>query len=76
MGEVGKLPRTHDIVLDGLGGVPFHQRHVFMRCGVQDDIRPPCGKQLLHPRSITNIPHTRNQLDVRGFSGKLAVHVE
>ena len=47
----GQQPRAADVVLDRLARVRFHQRHVLVRRGVEDDVGPVRRHHRVHARA-------------------------
>ena len=45
--DLDQIPRAHDIVEHGFVDVPLHQRHVLVRCGVEDHPRPVAPEHLI-----------------------------
>ena len=38
----------------------FHQRHMLIGCGMEDDIGPVLGKDMLDPFGVSDIGDTRD----------------
>ncbi len=51
--------RGQDIVLDRLGGIGFHHRHVLVRGRVHDDLRQIGREEGADPRPLSHVGHHR-----------------
>ena len=47
------------IVFDGFAGLGFHQRHMFVRCGMENDMGLVFGKNTAQPWFVQDIGHER-----------------
>jgi len=54
----------------------FHQRYVFVRGGVKDDVRTVPLKQRLHPRRVRHVPNANPNVDVGGQTPQLSFQEE
>ena len=55
VGQSGEQPRGEAIVLDRLGGVGFHERHVLVGRSVEDHMRPRGVEDALHTLLVENV---------------------
>ena len=53
-----------DVVSDSFHGIVFHQRNVFMRRGVKDQVRRTRGKDFLDPIGMIDVADHRQDLQV------------
>ena len=56
-GEPGHDRCTQDVVLQGLGGLGLHHRHVLMGGGMQDDPGLKADKDLAHAVDVRDVAH-------------------
>ena len=57
-------PRAAHVVLDRLARVLLHERHVFVRGGMEDDLGPVLAHDLCEPRRIGHIADDRIQAEL------------
>src|SRR5262249_31049268 len=55
---------AEDVVVDRLEAIVLHQRHVLVRGGVEDDVGPPRGEDVLDPPRVADVRDERDDLDV------------
>ena len=55
----GDRPGAADVVLDGLAGVRFHQRHVLVGGGMEDEMRPVLGEDGIDAIGVGDVADDR-----------------
>ena len=53
--NLGQLHRAQHVVLDGLARVVLHHRHVLVGGGMEHDVRPVQGEDLVQSRFVRNV---------------------
>jgi len=71
-GGGGGVPRAEDVVQDRLARRDFEEVDVFVRRGVEDELRPVAREEVVHPFGVANVP---DHLD-EGLPGGLLPQVE
>src|SRR5690606_5464005 len=71
-----KPARGKNVVLNGFGRVLLHQRHVFVRRRVKNNVRPKAFEYLAHTRFVGDIGDQRNKRNVLERSGYFAFDAE
>ena len=55
VGQIGHELGAADVVADRLADVHFHQGHVLVGGGVEDDLRPKLGEELPHAGHVGDV---------------------
>ena len=65
VGRLGQQPRAAHVVLHRLARVLLHQRHVLVRGGVEDDLRPVLREHRVDPRGVGHVADHRDDAERR-----------
>ena len=71
----GDVERAEDVVFDGLVGACLHERNVFVRRRVEDDLRPVLCKDVLYLAAVAHAADEHQQVEPRHIVQKFLLDV-